>query len=157
MSDKIKVTLPKEFTKRIANRAVKHAQNDMARRGWSPNTVRNGIRPYFDDGKYGIATNEGYEYIKFQDRGFKAFLMTSLEGKKVPIGDRVVTAKDVGKPGFVRIPRENGRGYKNVWRNQKWRHPGLEPKNFLNPALSRARLEEGGYIRREIMKRMKGL
>ena len=74
MSDKIKITLPKEFTKRIANRAVKHAQNDMARRGWSPNTVRNGIRPYFDDGKYGIATNEGYEYIKFQDRGFKPFL-----------------------------------------------------------------------------------
>lgn len=150
----MQIKLPKEFTKRIANRAMNHARNDMHRRGWSDYTQK-GVIPHYDDGVYGLKVLKDREYIKFQDRGFDRFTMYSLEGKRVPVNGRIVTAKGVGRPGFVKVPSKDGFGYVNKWRDRKWEHPGLKPKNFLKNSMARARLEEGGYIRSEIMRRLK--
>lgn len=81
--------------------------------------------------------------------------MSSLEGRRIPIGERIVTVKDVGKPGFVRIPRE-GKPDKVIWRNQKWRHPGIKPANVMGPAISRALLEDKQKVKEEIVRRING-
>jgi hypothetical protein len=39
----------------------------------------------------------------------------------------------VGEPGYVNIPHRG-----KVWRDQRWRHPGLKPRNFLRDGLNKA-------------------
>lgn len=149
----VKVRVPAELCRRVSNRALTHAQNEMTKRGWSDRTIR-GIKPVDGDGVIGITSPD--KHVFFQEKGIRPFLMHALEGKRVPIGDRVLTVKDVGKPGFVKIPRKGGGPDKTVWRNQKWRHPGIKPQNILKDALSRAILEERQGVNQEILRRLEG-
>lgn len=149
----VKVRVPAELCRRVSNRALTHAQNEMTKRGWSDRTIR-GIKPVDGDGIIGITSPD--KHVFFQEKGIRPFLMHALEGKRVPIGDRVLTVKDVGRPGFVKIPREGGGPDKTVWRNQKWRHPGIKPQNILKDALSRAILEERQGVNQEILRRLEG-
>lgn len=149
----VKVRVPAELCRRVSNRALQHAQTDMTRRGWSDTTIR-GVRTVDGDGIVGITSPD--KHVFFQEKGIKSFLMKALEGKRVPIGDRVLLVKDVGKPGFVHIPRPGGGPDIVKWRDQKWKHPGLKPQNILKDSLSRAILEERAGINQEILRRLEG-
>lgn len=149
----VRVKVPAELCRRVSNRALQHAQTEMTRRDWSHNTIRS-LRIIDGDGVVGITSPE--KHVFFQEKGINPFLMHALEGKKVPIGDRVLTVRDVGRPGFVKIPREGGGPDRTVWRNQKWRHPGIKPQNILKDSLSRAILEERAGVNQEILRRLEG-
>lgn len=147
------VKVPAELCRRVSQKALNYAQEEMSRRGWSSNTARR-LYTTEGDGVVGIASPD--KHIFYQEHGINAFLMHALEGKKVPIGDRILTVRDVGKPGFVHIPRPGGGPDIVKWRNQKWRHPGIKPQNILKNSLSRSILEEKPGINREIQRRLEG-
>ena len=149
----VRVKVPAELCRRVSERARTHAQNEMTRRDWSVNTVRS-VVTVEDDGVVGITTP--LEHVFYQEKGTRPFLMHALEGKRVPIGDRILTVKDVGRPGFVHIPRPGGGPDIVKWREQKWRHPGLKPQNILKDSLSRAILEERAGVNQEILRRLEG-
>ncbi len=56
--------------------------------------------------------------------------MYELEGKFIPMKTGGRTAKGVGTPGWVTLP-----GGVRVFRQQKWRHPGIKPTHFLEEAI----------------------
>lgn len=149
----VRVKVPEELSRRVSNAALAHAKTSMNRRGWSEKTIR-GLYIVEGAGIVGIASPDNH--VLYQEKGIKAFLMHTLEGKRVPIGNRVLTVKDVGKPGFVKIPRAGGGPDQTVWRNEKWKHPGLKPQNILKDSLSRAILEEKKGIEDEILRRLEG-
>lgn len=87
------------------------------------------------DGTFGIGVHKKYYYMFFQNSGIAPFTMFNLTGKTIPImtprGIIFRRAKNVGKPGRINkrdpktgriLPGNNG---------VRWRHPGLEPKNFI--------------------------
>jgi hypothetical protein len=80
-----------------------------------------------------------------------------VEGRRVPIKDKgsgtthVVLGREPGKPGWVTLP-----GGVRKWRDQKWRHPGLEPKNFMRDALKKAIEEERNTIHSTLMDVIQG-
>ncbi|WP_267716798.1 hypothetical protein [Streptomyces sp. CoH17] len=81
----------------------------------------------------GIEVNRKEHFLMYQEYGTKPYLMTSLEGKTVKIGQRFVHVKGVGQPGYVTLP-----GGVKVYRQQKWRHPGLKPRHFMRDSITQA-------------------
>jgi hypothetical protein len=70
----------------------------------------------------------------YVEHGTKPRIMRELEGKIIPMGGgRFVRAVGVGKPGFVTLP-----GGVKVWRDQKWRHPGIKPQHFMQDSVEEA-------------------
>lgn len=129
----MRVPLPQNITSAIANRALQNARSDAMARGWKSADF---INPVSRDGFAGLSVSK--KYLMYQEQGTKPRLMTELEGKLVPIKDpdgttHVVMAKDVGKPGFVTLP-----GGVKVWRQQKWRHPGIKPTHLLRNSINQA-------------------
>src|SRR6478736_6889752 len=121
--------------KAISETAAKIARNDLQKRGWSSNSSGS-IQPIHSNGYVGLKTT--VDYVMYQNKGIKPFLMKWVEGRVVPISGpggetHFVLGKDVGKPGWVTLP-----GGVRKWRDQKWRHPGLKPKHFLEDALKQA-------------------
>ena len=149
----MRVKVPPELCRRVSTRAVQIAQREMTRREWSDQTVKS-LDIVDGDGVVGI--HSSVKHVFYQERGIRSFLMTALEGKRVPIGDRILTVKDVGKPGFVHIPRPGGGPDIVKWRNQKWKHPGIKPQNILKNSISQAILEERPSVEREILRRIEG-
>jgi len=43
-----------------------------------------------------------------------------------------------------------------VWRDQRWRHPGLQPKNFMRDAITSAIRDERSSIHADIMAALHG-
>lgn len=111
--------------------------------------------PFPGSGKVGIKTS--VKYLMRQNEGFPAFLMTWVEGRTVPIGcakgdgPHFRRGSGVGKPGYVDIPHVG-----RVWRDQKWRHPGLKPKNFMQDAILKAIQDQKSTIQQDIMSALKG-
>ena len=111
------------------------ARQDMIGRGWSQGTVES-LVPAAEVGKAGLRATKNY--VMIQNKGFKPFVMWWVKDRVVPIHDKdgsvhLVKGKEPGQPGFVTLP-----GGVRKWRDQKWRHPGLEPKNFIENALTQA-------------------
>ncbi len=150
----MRVPLPESICQRVSMKAVQFAREDIATRGWS-NRSMGALSPYSGQGLVGIQTS--VKYLMRQNEGISPFLMHWVEGKIIPMGcsqgdgPHFRRGKDVGKPGYVDIPHRG-----KVWRDQKWRHPGLKPKNFMQDAISRAISEERESIRQEIMEALKG-
>lgn len=145
----MRIPLPEDLTRVVSERAVQNVRANVSRRGWSPTAVQS-FSPVSREGEAGIRTS--LRYLIYQDRGFGPFTMWSLEGKVIPIEPgRFITARGVGKPGFVTLP-----GGVKQWRNRKWRHPGLEPKNFMGNSLSQAILETRSQVQSLLMKTLGG-
>jgi hypothetical protein len=93
----------------------------------------------------------------YQESGIKPFLMTWVDGKTLPMkcaqgdGPHFRRGGHVGEPGMVDIPHRG-----KVWRNQRWRHPGLKPKNFMHDAIEKAIKESRNDIHQEIMRAIRG-
>ena len=123
-------------TNRISRRAAQIAKQYGKERGWK-GTRR--LKPSLNQEWPGIETTNA-SHLLFQERGIRPFLMKSLEGKTIPLGKNVFrVAKDVGKPGWVEIEGEQ------VWRDQKWRHPGIKPTRFMENAIMQA-IDENKYL-----------
>lgn len=146
----MKFPLPIEVTQAISDKAVMKARSDMRARGWKSMSA---INPFAAEGQVGLRTT--LRYLMYQDRGTKARVMWELEGKRIPItdasGTHIITAKGVGQPGFVTLP-----GGVKQWRDQKWRHPGIKPKYFLENAISSSIKESQGLIQQSMMKILTG-
>jgi hypothetical protein len=93
----------------------------------------------------------------YQNSGIRPFLMRWVEGRVVPMGcsqgdgPHFRRGGQAGKPGYVDIPHVGRK-----WRDQKWRHPGLKPKNFMQNAINKAISDENDAIRRDLMSALKG-
>lgn len=143
ISNRDYVPLPTVLTQKIAIRAVQIARESMDQRGWKSGAA---LIPIYSNGKAGIKTE--VHYLMFQEKGTKPFLMRSLTGKIVPMRNpsgtlSFVKCSEVGQPGWVWIP---GRG--NVWRDQKWKHPGIKPTNFMGNAIEQSYKEHQADIDR---------
>lgn len=148
----MKIPLPKDIADRIAQRAVQNARQDMAGRGWRS---QQGLSVVSGEGLVGIRTS--VKYLILQEKGIKPFLMKWVEGKTLPLGCSMGDGphfrhgSNVGKPGYVDIPHKG-----RVWREQRWKHPGLKPKNFMRNAIQQAIGDERSNIHRDIMSALKG-
>lgn len=95
------------------------------RRGWKGTRY---LEPAIGKGQVGIKVTR--QYLLYQNYGTKPRVMYELEGKFVPMKGGGRRAKGVGQPGWVVLP-----GGTRVFRQQKWRHPGIKPTHFLEEAI----------------------
>lgn len=143
---------PIELNRVIARKAVQKARENMRGRGWKSTGA---LQPYSDSGQVGIRST--MKHLIIQNRGFEPFIMWWVEGRMVPIKDkqtgqtRRIKGREPGKPGFVNIP---GRG--KVWRDQKWKHPGLKPKRYLEASIASAIKESRRDIQGAAMDILRG-
>ena len=150
----MKVPVPESVAREIADVAVRRARENFVRRGWSPQ-AQNSLSPVFGDGVVGIRTD--LKYLNFQNRGIRSFVMWWAEGRIIPLPEGPVRAVGVGQPGFVKVPSKVYPGVKvSVWRDQKWRHPGLKPKRFFENAISQAILEATPTLQERTLKALAG-
>lgn len=140
---------PMSMCAKVSQRAQQIAGQKMKGYGWSDKTI-SAIQPMPGEGKIGLRTTA--RYLMYQEKGIKPFIMWWVDGRKVPIrgrgggGTHIVTGKDPGQPGYVNIPHVG-----RVWRDQKWRHPGLQPKNFMLEALRQSVKELRPSARKMLM------
>lgn len=136
----MKIAAPLSITQAVAYSAARMAKEYTNGRNWASGVS---ISPIFGVGYVGLRTDK--RYLMYQEMGTNPFLMLQLEGKTVPIkgpdGLHFVKVRGVGKPGFVTLP-----GGVKVWRNQKWRHPGIKPTNFMRNSIQAAIVENKPMI-----------
>jgi len=153
-----------------ADLAVKEARSEMPK-FWGARWRLNAI---WGRGYYGISWSDSY--VWFQNKGISAFTMNSLKGKTIPMWvtdeDGSLRAKNPkieqrtrddgtqqvlifrrasrpGAPGRISKRAPNGQIAKgNV--GVKWRHPGLDPKNFLDHGVWKA-ASKGNLVVTEII------
>lgn len=148
----MKIAAPIELNRVIARKAVQKAREDIRGRGW---VSTGALQPFSEKGQVGIRST--MKHLIYQNRGFAPFVMWWVEGRHVPIKDKTtgqtrrIKGRDPGKPGFVYIP---GRG--RVWRDQKWKHPGLKPKRFLESSITQAIKESRRDIQGAAMDILRG-
>lgn len=146
------IPLSEDLCRKISDKAVQHARQDLQGRGWKSATH---LVAYPALGRVGIKTS--VKYLMYQESGIKPFLMTWVDGKTLPMkcaqgdGPHFRRGGHVGEPGMVDIPHRG-----KVWRNQRWRHPGLKPKNFMHDAIEKAIKESRNDIHQEIMRAIRG-
>lgn len=139
---------------KVSQRAVQLANETMRGYGWSDRALT-ALSAMPGEGQAGIKTTQ--KYLLHQDRGTKPFIMWWVEGRVLPLGCKqgdgphFRTGKDPGQPGWVNIPHVG-----RVWRDQKWRHPGIQPKGFMENALTRAAQEAKPDIKRQVLAMLRG-
>jgi hypothetical protein len=151
-----RIPVPAPICQRISDKAAQFAREDIASRGWS-NQAMGALTAFPGDSKVGIRTS--LKYLMRQNDGIKPFIMWWVDKKGGPIpigckqgdGPHFRRGGQAGQPGYVDIPHVGRK-----WRDQKWRHPGLKPKNFMQNAINKAIDQEKEAIRRDIMAALKG-
>lgn len=149
-----RVAAPAAICDTIARKATQAAREDLRGRGWKSSGA---LQPFSADGKVGISST--LNYLLAQNNGFKPFVMWWVKNRTVPLscklGDgphvRFGNPKSVGQPGWVDIPHKG-----KVYRQQRWRHPGLKPKRFMEKAISNAIKDSRQDIRKTVMDGLKG-
>lgn len=140
-----RVPIPTQLAHKISLDAVKYAREEMRGYGWSDRTL-DALQPMPGEGVVGIKTT--LKYLMHQERGIQPFLMWWVQGRTIPLGCKqgdgphFRRGTHVGEPGYVDIPHRG-----QVWRDQRWRHPGLAPKNFMQKGLQRAITENQQLIK----------
>jgi hypothetical protein len=139
VSEPIPHPIPVADARRIAEEAVRLAKVYGEKRGWK---AHRRLRPLWAGGVVGI--RDPLKFLVYQDRGTAPRLMWENNGKIIPIHDKTgvhfVLKKDVGKPGWGGPPGAR------VWKQQKWRHPGIKPTHFMSDALNQAIAKNTGVI-----------
>lgn len=148
----MRVPLPQPLAQRVADKAVMYARQDMQGKGWKS---ARGITPIAQEGLVGIKTS--VKYLMFQERGIKPFLMKWVDGKTIGMscsqgdGPHFRRGGHVGQPGYVDIPHKG-----RVWRNQRWRHPGIKGNKFMENAIRRAVSEIQRDLKQDVMSALRG-
>lgn len=143
------VPVPQSICQKISMQAVKYAREEMGGYGWSDKALQ-ALQPMPGQGLVGIKTS--LKYLMYQEKGTKPFLMWWVAGRTIPMGcsqgdgPHFRRGGHVGEPGYVDIPHVG-----KVWRDQRWRHPGIKGRNFmlngLNKAVAEAKPELEQYAR----------
>lgn len=96
------------------------------------------VRATWQKGQVGIHIPPEAIHLLYLDRGIQPRIMKELEGKTIPIrtpgGIIFRVAKNVGRP---QILARDEQGRVNTTK-LSWRYPGVEPMNFIQPALRQA-------------------
>ncbi|HEY6020558.1 MAG TPA: hypothetical protein VIY48_11915 [Candidatus Paceibacterota bacterium] len=119
--------LPRSQSRKMSEMAVLRAREYGDRRGWHATRY---LEPVVAKGTVGIKIARQYMYLLYQNDGTRPRVMYELEGKFIPMKSGGRRAKGVGQPGWVTLP-----GGVRVFRQQKWRHPGIKPTHFLEEAI----------------------
>ena len=149
-----RVPLPADVNRLIARKAVTNARSDLFRRGWKS---ASSLHPVYEDGRVGISST--VTYLLKQNSGFDPFIMWWVKNRTVPLGCaqgdgphfRFGNPDSVGEPGWVDIPHKG-----KVFRQQRWRHPGLKPKRFMESSIQSAIRESREDIRKAVMSSLRG-
>ena len=148
------VPAPSELCATLSNLAVQRARQDVAGRGWRSSGA---LMPISGQGEVGIRST--MKHLLFQNSGVKSFLMYWAEGRTVPMGCKQgdgphfvrVKPGTVGTPGYVNIPHRG-----KVWRDQRWKYPGIKPKRFIEDALASTIRDNRHLIQVSILKAVAG-
>lgn len=97
------------------------------------------IRATWQRGQIGVHIPPEAIHLLYLDQGIRPFIMHSLEGKTIPIRGpngsiSFRRAKGVGRPSIL-TRDENGQV---LYTKIKWKFPGIEPMNFIQPAIQQA-------------------
>ena len=147
-----RIPAPTDLTNTIANRAMQNARRDIVKRGWKSATA---LRPYATEGSAGITST--VNHLLIQNKGFDPFVMWWVKNRVVPLGcpmgdgPHFRNGSGVGTPGMVDIPHKG-----KVWRPVRWRHPGLQPKRFMETAVTQAIKDSKPDIRKSVMMILRG-
>lgn len=147
-----RVPLPMELATAISDRATQLCREDIMGRGWQSSGA---IQPFPAEGQVGLRST--VRHLIFQNEGIKPFIMWWVEGRVLPLGCKqgdgphFRRGKDPGKPGSVDIPHVGQR-----WRDQKWRHPGLKPKRFMQNSINQAVQEQRPQIKAYLIRILSG-
>lgn len=162
------VPMPESIIRPIAYRATALSQTRVQGYGWRSSGA---LHPVSAEGTIGVRTTA--QYLIFQSRGTRPRVMWELEGKVIPMpgpgGIQFRYAKGVGQPGWVSLPggvqprsygfyatRRGPDGGLQVYRQQKWRHPGLRPRRFLEDSIDQAIREARPNIQTHLMRVLTG-
>ena len=147
-----RVPFPVELSNPICDKAAQLCREDILARGWRTSGA---IQPFPAEGQVGLRTT--VKYILYQNEGIQPYIMFWAEGRTLPLackqgdGPHIRRAKGVGQPGYVDIPHKG-----KTWRDQKWRHPGLKPKRFMQSSITQAVRENRPQIQQYLMKVISG-
>jgi len=149
-----RIPAPIELTQMIADKAAQKGRENLRGRGWKSSGA---LQPYSDVGAVGITST--VNYLLIQNKGFSPFVMWWVKNRTLPLackqGDgphvRFGNPNSVGTAGYVDIPHKG-----KVWRQQRWRHPGLQPKKFMESSITRAIKDSRPEIRKAVMQCLRG-
>lgn len=147
-----RVPAPIELTQKISDRATRNARENLRGRGWKSSGA---LKPYADEGVVGISST--VNYLLIQNRGFSPFVMWWVKNRTLPLackqgdGPHFRNGAKVGTPGWVDIPHRG-----RVWRDQRWKHPGLKPKRFMEKSIYQALKDSRMDIQRAAMNSLRG-
>ena len=150
----MKIPVPTAICQQISQNAVRYAREDMRGYGWSDRALQ-AIQPMNQDGMVGIRTS--LKYLMYQEKGTRPFLMHWVDGRTITMGCKQGDGPHfrrgghVGEPGYVDIPHVG-----KVWRDQRWRNPGVKGRHFMQNGLNRAIQEGKPMIRAYAMSLLKG-
>lgn len=147
------IPIPLVVSQRISDLAARRAREGLQRRSWSRES-QDSLVAAPAEGQVGIRTTR--KHLMYQNKGIQPFLMTALEGKTVPIKGKLFRVKGVGLPGMGYQDRKRNPVKGPVWREQRWRHPGIRPERFLENAISQAILESKPNLQQEVMRVLRG-
>lgn len=148
-----RIPIPLALAQEISELAVRRAREGIRRRNWST-AAQESIFPAPKEGQVGIGTT--LKYLRFQDKGTQPFLMRSLEGKTVPIKGRFFRVRGVGLPGMGYQDRKYDPFKGPIWREQRWRHPGIRAENFMRNAIQQALFESRSKVQATVMNALAG-
>jgi hypothetical protein len=149
-----RVPLPVSITTKISQDAVKNARIAMGGYGWSEKSIQ-ALQGMPGQGVAGIRTSQ--KYLMHQERGIRPFLMTWVNGRTLALGCKMGDGPHfrrgghVGEPGMVNIPHVG-----QVFRQERWKHPGLAPRNFMKDALTKAVADNQPMIKAWINSLLRG-
>lgn len=152
----MRVSVPEPVTREIASDAARIAKEYMARRGWSQFAI-NSLMPVSAEGLVGVRTS--VKYLHYQNQGTKPRVMWELEGKVIPLPSGPIKATRVGQPGWGYQDRYDKTRYPQtgwVFRQQRWRHPGIDRTGFMNKAVRRAISNARPTLRQRTMEVLMG-
>jgi len=102
------------------------------------NNSRQFIRATWQRGQIGVHIPPKAIHLLYLDQGIQPRIMKELEGKTIPIrtpgGIIFRKAKNVGSPQVLARDERGRINYTKL----SWRYPGVEPMNFIQPAMSQA-------------------
>lgn len=142
----MEIPVPHALSVPISDRAAQIAREKVQFLGWKSSGA---IMARPATGSVGIQVTA--PHLIYQSRGFGPFLMKELEGKTIPMNGGFRRVHGVGQPGWVTLP-----GGVRDFRQQKWRHPGLQGKHFLEDAIKQAIEEYRPTLQEELLKWLKG-
>ena len=149
----MKIPIPQHLALKISQDAVRYAREEMGGYGWSDRALQ-ALQPMPGEGVVGIKTT--LKFLMYQERGTQPFLMWWVQGRTIPLackagdGPHFRRGSHVGEPGYVDIPHVG-----KVWRDQRWRHPGVKGRGFMQRGLQRA-IEENQAMLKQYSRALLG-